>query len=59
MRSKEDNAKIESYEEKVALLSQETFRLNEMMRAKQEEIKSMKLMHEDFSLRMSRFTGLD
>jgi hypothetical protein len=34
VRAREDNAKIDNYEEKVAMLSQETFRLNELMRGK-------------------------
>lgn len=42
------------------MLSQETFRLNEMLRAKSEEIRNLKLMNEqDFSLKMSQINSLD
>lgn len=40
---KEDQNKIELYEEKVALLSQETYRLNEVLKGKIEELNHLKM----------------
>lgn len=57
---KEEEQRIDDYEEKVAMLSQETYRLNELVRAKQEEIKSLKSANEhDFSMRISHITSID
>jgi hypothetical protein len=42
------------------MLSQENYRLSEMLRIKAEEIKSLKMANEhDVSLRLSQITSLD
>ena len=53
VRAKEDQAKIDDYEEKVALLSQETIRLGAMVKVKQEEVRQ-RAGEMEMSLRRSR-----
>ena len=53
VRSKEDQAKIDDYEEKVALLSQETIRLGALNKVKNEEVRQRR-GEAEMSLRRSR-----
>ena len=53
VRAKEDQARIEEYEEKMALLSQETMRLGALMKVKQKEV-NQKTGEAEMNLRRSR-----
>ena len=60
VRLQEQEHSIEEYEEKVAMLSQETYRLSELMRAKTAEIKNLKVNNNnDLEFRVTQLMVMD